>query len=170
MIKLHQRPLLNPGHVRSRYAQFLRDLPLRPLLAAVFETEPAADDLLLAFVQNVEMSVNFRLFDFHLHFLGDLVAVGAKYIDKGNFVSFLIRADRVVKGDVLLRLFQRAQMHENLVLDAASRERRQLRPFVGRIRLDCLNKPDRPDGNEILEIFPRIVELFEVVYAIRLQP
>ncbi|KFM90929.1 hypothetical protein DJ88_2745 [Bacillus paralicheniformis] len=58
MKHLHQRALLNPGHIAPRDPKLLRDLALRFFLLQI-KTEAADDDFLFLSVQNVDVFFDF---------------------------------------------------------------------------------------------------------------
>ncbi len=108
MIQLHQRPLLYPRHIAAADAQFLRNLPLRPLVTAVDEAEAADDDLFFLIIQYIEVFVYFRFLDLQLHLIRHIVGFRAEDVNERNFVTFLVRTDRVVEGHVLARFLKRS--------------------------------------------------------------
>jgi len=63
---------------------------------------------------HVDMLTDLVGLQLQLHSVDDLVGFGSKYIDERDFIPFLIRPDRIVQGNVLFRLLQTAQMHQNL--------------------------------------------------------
>jgi len=101
MIQLHQRPLLDARDVAAADAKLLGDLPLRPLLAAVLQAEPAAYDLLLPFIENVEMAVDFFLLDLELHLIHHIIRFGSQDVDQRDFIALFVRTDRIMKRYVL---------------------------------------------------------------------
>lgn len=167
MVQLHQRALLDPRHIGAGDAELAGNFPLCALVSAAVQAESPSDDLLLAFVENVQVSVYFTFLDFQLHFIDHFVRLGSENILQRNFIALFIRADRIGQRNIFARLFERPQMHQDLVLDTTSRECGELRAFAGLKALNGLDEADRADRNQILEIFAGIVELLEVVNTIR---
>lgn len=61
MIHLHKIPLLDPGHITPADAQLLRNLPLRPLIAAMIQAKPATDCFLLPLIKYIKIAVDLAL-------------------------------------------------------------------------------------------------------------
>ena len=129
MIQLHERAFLDPRDIEAADAELLGDLPLRPFLDSFFE--PTDHDFALAFVEYVQVLVDLRLLDLGLHLVDHFVSFRAEDVDQGNLVAFLVRPDRIVQRHVLVRLLQRSEVHQDLVLDAARGEGGKLRSLIG---------------------------------------
>jgi len=81
VVQLHERALLDAGHVGPADAEFLGDFPLRPLFSARIEAETADHHFFFAFIENVQVAKNFAFLDFQLHFVDDFVGIGSQDID-----------------------------------------------------------------------------------------
>jgi hypothetical protein len=96
MIKLHQRPFLNPAHITP----FLRDLPLRPFIPAALQSEAANHDSLLAVIGNIQILVDLRLLDLKLHLIDNIFVLRIEDIDqrKVNVISKLAYLKNLSEG------------------------------------------------------------------------
>ena len=106
-----------------------RDLTLRPLFPTGDEAKPTDHDFLFAFIQDVEIFIYFTFFNFQLNPIRDLVGFRPEDVDERDFVALFVRSDRIVQRHVLAGFLERPEMHQDFVLDAARRERRELRAF-----------------------------------------
>ena len=76
--------------------------------------------------------------------------------DKKQLVAVPVGVDRLVERDLRLLVGDLADVHEDLIFDAARGIGRELDIPVGPEGIDGLDEPDGADGNEVLEIDARI--------------
>ena len=94
--------------------------------------------------------------DIVLHRAHDGIRVRAQNVREQQLVAVPIGVDRLVERDLRLLPRNLSDIHQDLVFDTARGVRRKLDVPVdaeGGYRLD---KPDRPDGNEILHADSRV--------------
>ena len=90
--------------------------------------------------------------DVVLHGPHDDVAVGAEDVGEQQLVAVPVGVDRLVEGDLGLAARNFADVHQDLVLDAARGIGRELDVPVGAERADGLDQANRADGDEVLDV------------------
>ena len=146
-----------------RNAQKVCHVLLRHLLPAV---QPEAEEHDFAFPLPQLFQ---RLFEELLLRIGFQAAVHAlrrraQDVGKEEFVAFEIGVERLVEGDFAFQPRRPPEIHENFVLDAAGGIGGEFYVPVGAEGIDRLDQPDRADGDEIVRIDARIVELAGYVH------
>jgi hypothetical protein len=91
----------------------------------------------------------------------NIVGLRTEDVDQCDFVALFIRTNGIMQRYIFPRFFQRAQVHQNLILDTSRHKRSQFCTFVWRKRLDRFNQANCPDRDQILQIFPCVVEFFD---------
>ena len=89
----------------------------------------------------------------------NFVRLRPQNIGKQQFISIPVNIQRFIQGNFTFRFARSSQIHEDLILDAPGRISRQFDVFFDLKRVHCLDQPDRPYGDQILNIDPRAFEL-----------
>ncbi|VEB19967.1 Uncharacterised protein [Bacillus paralicheniformis] len=84
MKHLHQRALLNPGHIAPRNPELLRDFALRFFFLQI-KAEAADDDFLFPSVQNVDVFFDFFKLHVELDGVDDVFVFRFEDIDEADF-------------------------------------------------------------------------------------
>lgn len=84
--QLDQSSFFYAGDIGAGDAQFFCNFPLGLLLASG-QAEPVSDHILFPFVQNVQITVDFTLFDLQLDRLHNFIPIRPQYIDQGDFIN-----------------------------------------------------------------------------------
>ncbi|MMZ63971.1 hypothetical protein D1872_262630 [compost metagenome] len=87
------------------------------------------------------------------------IVLRPQHIGQQKLVSVPIDIERLVKRHLRPYFAVAAQIHQNFIFDTAGGIRRQFDFLLGIKRVDRLDQSDRTDGNQILDIDARILEL-----------
>ena len=159
--QLFQRPLLQSGDIGSADPALPGGLPLGHRFPAV-QSVAQADDLRLALVeatadQRAQAAAELPAADA----LGHIVLL-REHIHDEQAVALAVHIQRVRQAQLARALSLTAEIHEDLVLDAAAGIGRQPHVFVRPVGIDALDEPDRPDGDQIVRVVGGIVLLDDV--------
>ena len=93
-----------------------------------------------------------------LHGPHDDVAVRPEHVGQQQLVAVPVRVDRLVERDLGLLACDLADVHEDLILDAARGIGRQLDVPVRFECADGLDEADGPDGDQVLDVHAGVLE------------
>ena len=86
------------------------------------------------------------------------IAVCAEHIGQQQLVAIPVGIDRLVERNLRLLVGDFADVHQNLVFDAARRIRRKLDVPVGPEGIDGLDQTNGSDGDQVLQIDTGVFE------------
>ena len=87
-----------------------------------------------------------------LHGAGDLVLIGAENVGQQQLIAVPVGVQRLVKTDLRPLGADLAQVHQDLVFNAAGGVGRKLDLLPAVKGVHSLDEPDRPDGDQILQV------------------
>lgn len=146
LLQPHDDPLLKARDIALRNAHQVGDLLLRLFLPST-EAKAQRDDCSLPRGQLVDRVHQELAVDIVLNGLQDKVLVGAENVGEQQLVSVPVGVERLVKADLGLLRRGLAQVHEDLIFNAARGVGRELDVLVAAVRVHCLDEPDRTDGD-----------------------
>src|SRR5699024_5141450 len=152
-------PLFQPGNVALADTDGVGGLFLG-VLHPVHQAEAQLHDLALPGAEPLHRPAQHRPLGVLLQALAHLVLVGAQHVRKQQLVAVAVHVERLVDAGLLAAAGSLAQVHQDLVADAAAGVGGQLDVALGGEGVHRLDEADGPDGHQVLGGHPAGLVLF----------